>query len=475
MDFDIENGRQQQGLFNSSSRAGNEITIQTNNEQNFAGQNVLRDWAPLLITSRDYGGTARLRAELRFSLEQDPDAGTDPVIADYWFDSVWIDGESFLLPASEERIPVDFNANGIADSWEESHLGSGNLFTNISEDQEPGYETDSPKGDGLSVHDEYRGLHNIMRDGGQVTTRHLRFDPRKKQDVFYIDRDGTFVGSVSSILAAQKKTGAPQAIHSYWELTRLQGRMNNDLITAGRIAVNSFTGSAKSGAFPVLLTPDIPPTSLTGPGTRTLGWAQTENMDGKAIYIDRQAIISVSGPRQINPDVFIAKVVAHEIGHKLSLAHPIRPGCCVFRSDITAISQVGSLGMHEYALLSQPSDQLYIRLRSYKDPLDGGTTEHVDEKLEILSNGLVSTNGRQRIAEFPDGTHVFRVTLSKAISSTVLVPTGSRPTWVRVVEIQKKLMDWTAIRILRQPGDWKFTEGPANGNRSNIEQLKAKE
>ncbi|GAB4364703.1 MAG: hypothetical protein OHK0021_08520 [Bryobacter sp.] len=463
LDYFIDPARQTPNVFANVAQSSNQTSIETNSITAFGN---------LVITSRDFGGTARLEAEIDFP--EDPDFG-GPLTAEVTLDGIG-DPEDPRVPAYASNLPFDSDGNGIADVWEEQHLNAGGRFTNIAEDEEPGYDPDSPKGDGLSAHDEYRGLHHIERDGSNPQVRHRRFDPTTTQDVFYVDRDNAFVGSVGVILANQKKSGAPQTIHKYWEVNRDQGQIEKGKRqSTSRLAKNSNTGGEKVGTFAILLTPDIPPADqAVDKNTKVLGYAQTGQMDGKAILIDRQAIISLSPSRQIDPDTFIAKVVAHEFGHKLSLEHPVRPNCCIYQPAITSTSQLSNLTMGEFALLNQPSNTIYVRLRSYIDPIDGNK-EYSDERLQLLSNGPVLPLKKEKRVSFPDGTHVYRITLNRRINSTFNAPNGTVATWSEVLEIQQKLMDWTAVRILRQPADWKFAEGPRNHKRSNIEQLKAKE
>jgi hypothetical protein len=202
-DYDIESGRQQEGLYATPVRNQFDVSIETLDSV---------ESAPLVVTSKDFGGTAQITAEINFPL--DPDWG-----------SIWISAlvteygtgetEDIILDPTYARLPIDNNQNGIADAWEELHLGAGGRFPDRTADQEPGYDNSSPKGDGMSIHDEYRGMHHLVRTGSNVAIRHTRFDPIAKQDIFYVDRDKAFVGAVDRILAQQKKTGALAPIHIY--------------------------------------------------------------------------------------------------------------------------------------------------------------------------------------------------------------------------------------------------------------------
>ena len=151
----------------------------------------------VVVTSRDYGGSAILRGQV--------------TMAGIVLDATVVDPTTYATVAAPScvsaddfaahpfaSLPVDWDCNGIADGWEDTNSpqtdANGNPVTDaqgnilhlpIDWDQEPGYTPDSPKGDGWSVHDEYRGFHFVADDG--TTVKWISTDPVNKIDVFFWD------------------------------------------------------------------------------------------------------------------------------------------------------------------------------------------------------------------------------------------------------------------------------------------------
>ncbi|MBZ5723594.1 MAG: hypothetical protein LAP87_01220 [Acidobacteriia bacterium] len=82
-------------------------------------------------------------------------------------------------------LPVDQDCNGIADGWEGQYTTPPGGHLLPTADEEPGYAPTSPKGDGWSVHDEYRGFHYVADNG--VTDHWTSTDPVNKFDIFFWD------------------------------------------------------------------------------------------------------------------------------------------------------------------------------------------------------------------------------------------------------------------------------------------------
>ncbi len=156
------------------------------------------------VTSQDFGGKAYLRTALTLA------PGVPPI----YVEIVDANGQDVTPPADNAAtkgtcgtdftqgpfasLSVDQDCNGIADSWEDQNSpqtdaqgvvlkdAQGNIMHRAPDwDQEPGYLPTSPKGDGWSVHDEYRGFHYVADDG--TTVKWVSTDPAHKVDVFFWD------------------------------------------------------------------------------------------------------------------------------------------------------------------------------------------------------------------------------------------------------------------------------------------------
>jgi hypothetical protein len=151
------------------------------------------------VLSRDYGGAARLYGRVVIQgVTVDIDV-IDEMDGSYpsWTPPSCVSLRDFVLHPFAS-LPYDHDCNGIDDAWEDQHSfqtdESGNpktlsngriLHLPIDWDQEPGYAATSPKGDGWSVHDEYRGFHYVADDG--ATPHWGSTDPMTKLDVFFWD------------------------------------------------------------------------------------------------------------------------------------------------------------------------------------------------------------------------------------------------------------------------------------------------
>ena len=148
-----------------------------------------------MVTSRDFGGVAQLRATA--SVQTAQQAGKTLGVTTYDVDIVddMITQGPVPPPSGScgvdfaahqfASLPVDQDCNGIADSWEEQYTTPTGGHLDPTADSEPGYLPTSPKGDGWSVHDEYRGFHYVADDG--VTVHWVATDPVTKLDIFFWD------------------------------------------------------------------------------------------------------------------------------------------------------------------------------------------------------------------------------------------------------------------------------------------------
>lgn len=175
--FDQTGGRNPLSVFLPPEDNGQRITTQPQVKR-----------AELTVTSHDYGGVANLRGWIQFQ-ENGTKYAAEIVPADE-------EPDHFTLPADPgppacagtgqfASLPIDEDCNGVADKWEDEHSTLNGQRMPAAWDEDEGYSSTSPKGDGLSVHDEYRGFHYVEDDG--TTVLWTDTDPLERQDIFFWD------------------------------------------------------------------------------------------------------------------------------------------------------------------------------------------------------------------------------------------------------------------------------------------------
>ncbi len=142
----------------------------------------------LVVQSRDYGGSAILKAKAVISGPNIvggsvtvPFNVVDPVSKEDVRPPSCVGAADFAKHPFAS-LPVDQDCNGIADDWESKH---GGPFP------DPTVDSDQ---DGFSAFDEYRGFHQLDNQGN-VT---WNFTEPTKQDLFYWDPDGLTTTPISS-------------------------------------------------------------------------------------------------------------------------------------------------------------------------------------------------------------------------------------------------------------------------------------
>jgi hypothetical protein len=280
----------------------------------------------LVVTSRDYGGTANLRAALTISghtYEADP---ANPTQENGFLATPACAGKGLFL-----QMPIDQDCNGIADWWEGQYTTpvGGHLDAKADNDGGAG-----KPGDGFSNFDEYRGFHYVTDDwqepGAQQPPDASKIkwastDPTQK-DIFFWDTssDGRFTTALRSVLGVQ-------APFNYWRVSQAQANptgsdpRNGDDPTkpmAGHLNFNSpFT--AKVFAYPLVY---VDPGAALYPAAKgacgVLATAQTLNDDGVPILVyDAQIPGCAASAHGFPVDVLRAGIIAHETGHKFGLEH----------------------------------------------------------------------------------------------------------------------------------------------------------
>jgi hypothetical protein len=432
------------------------------------------------VTSRDFGGAAQLRATATLPGIANP-IDLDVVDPDT-SQPVSVPGGSCGADFAQHpfvSIPVDQDCDGIADSWQEqyaSQTGGNGSFVHLPKewDQEPGYAGNSPKGDGYSVHDEYRGFHYVLDDGRIQTAQWTFTDPVNKMDVFFWDPTNHYTIPLRNILSRQG-TDAERAANDfklvYRRVADVQANAKNPRVsTLGTrlLNKNSITTSSQQEGYAV--------TYVERPLPRTasrmdLGMASSLRNNGSPLYLDPGAInrfLSDPGAAGFPSATLTSQVVAHETGHLFGQSHPQRSGCsesapCKFVS-FSNTNQSPSLTSMQFAFLGvQPDNSgklrsrtVYARLTQYQYnglPRDADNFQSV---AQIIDNGTgkrteipALTVNSKTIAVSGGNMPVFRLTLDGILDSGASV----------FMENQlQKIMDWTPYLNWTQLDQWRFDQ-----------------
>ncbi len=366
------------------------------------------------VTSRDFGGAGQLRASATFQ-----DSGL-------MFDADIVDREQAGSPqvlepsgacgtAFRQRpfasLPVDQDCNGMSDGWENQFSSQAGVHLPRDWDKEPGFAVDSPKGDGFSVHDEYRGF-QVVVNGNTVW---VSTDPKKFQDLFYYDAGNIIGTSINEIFG--RVTAAYLTLHRVETIGANPADPGDPTSRMNPLNRNSvMTGEAYALKFiDVTLDPSI------------LGMAGSANGDpdgfvngGIPIRLDISKISrtarAISGPGGTMPEgTLLAQVIAHEVGHKLGLPHTTRSaGVVPFDSN-----NLGSLTFNTFMQATRPSTRFYTRnlvydfngLRNseliFQYSLPGySVISRTPVGVLASPSSTIKTDGRSSVKPFPTVTRI---------------------------------------------------------------------
>jgi len=337
---------------------------------------------------------------------------------------------------------VDQDCDGIADSWEDQYSTVNGAHLPPDWDQEPGFDSTAPTGDGFSVYDEYRGFHYVTDDDSTVAWSDT--DPVGKQDVFFLDLIGTqtcgaaglqpncLTSALRSILAPQtssfvvyRRVNSDQSGHTHAHDRLGLLNFNSPYATAQFRGYALFYEDHRLGAA----------CNATPPKGGPVGNAITFTNDGTATQIDFSQLGACAALKQFPASVYLAQIVAHETGHKFNLHHPLRPGPIL---PLDQPANVQSLSLQQYSVAERRDNQLFVRLDRY-DYLGG--TEISDDVLPLGALAGNSITGKTEVPPkglanclgLPDC--IYRVTTRNALAG---------PATNLLIEDQlQHIMDWT--------------------------------
>ena len=215
-------------------------------------------------------------------------------------------------------IPMDDNANRIADGWEKAWAGG--LRGQATDDEDSSPQGDGCTGDALSLYEEYRGF-RLAKGAGQdpggkpqelVTGLHVRTNPRVK-DVFVCDQLGLGIGFFRQSGLCVHLVQPEECAASR------EGAFNPHVINPHRVELSlgeQYVLWIESGIGEGKLDPDDEGGAYMKPG----GWVGPPGppRDCKVIWV---MIAAEGGPPGAAPAKKTLNTITHELAHACSVKH----------------------------------------------------------------------------------------------------------------------------------------------------------
>ncbi len=428
-DYRLDPGKQVTGLFDTMTAVQALSRLLRRNES-------IR--AVLKITSLDNAGTAQLKAEFFPGTEANDGPGGDPTVKV----QAEIKATEAGAPSNEPAVascqcaslPYDRDGNDIADSWEKEYARKaqvGDFFPNPRFDEEQGPGATTPRknrGDGFSVHDEYRGFHHILPGAAPGDYRWESTDPVDFKDVFIWDTstDGKYWTAINSIL---KIRTSPAMVYR-----KVDFDIANPVGPTFMSGVKRFNRNGRFVAIRGFAIPIGHDASLNGPGAvcgsasgGVFGNAGAIGMDSAAavptstaVRVDETFLGSCATPPALFPvDVLRAQVVAHEVSHKLDLEH--------YRREARLVAQptpLTALKLSEFSIDPTNPNAIHVRLKGHKPtPTTFSLTERINGGVMAIPNDGYLQTIISMTQVGPIGanatTHVFQVQFSTPLTAPV--------------------------------------------------------
>jgi len=438
------------------------------------------------VTSRDFGGAARLRATATLQDGQTFDAD----VVDPNGNAVPVPGGACGGVFAQHQfasLPVDQDCNGIADSWEDANSTQNGAHLPPDWDKEPGVGANSPMGDGYSVHDEYRGFHYVTDnwsddDSPAIQRTKIKWsdtDPVTKKDVFFWDSAGPASCAVPGlqpscstsalrlILDTQtSQAGGPANFITYRRVNSTQARSKSEVgfPLDGVRKLNKNTKYPMHIGFAVVYADDMLGADCLGmpPRGGEVGNAGGFSNDGTAIRIDYAQIGICGAVKRFPGNVYLARTLAHESGHKFSLNHPerARPARVPILDERPLFAQVQNLNFLQYSIDPGRPALMYLRYNIYAYLNQIERSDHVI----LLRNRVdgvayVPPPGSPPGAQPAPPSAVYQI----QASGPILTCNGcfiieSQPDFMRNAARLQDLMGWTVKWTVQQPNEWGFTD-----------------
>jgi hypothetical protein len=364
--------------------------------------------ATATVSSRDYGGNAKVSATVDFNgiRIQALVTGTGELFARLPIDICKAQVDAFGNVTSSgcrpngDTNPDDYYSNGIADTWETQKAGR---YLDRNEDYEGSWPGSSSRGDGYTAFEEYRGF--MYWNGATIV--HVRTNPTVTKDVFYFDEIG-MAPSLQAMLApqtagpggicAQNPNPAADPCMRFYQIADWAANFSVPADHTQSVNPHNFASLLAPGtinakaAFAVVYVSSAV-NNCAGQGSSILGVTPTGTNDGsKPVYIANGGIACVAARYLLDENLLRAEVVSHETGHRFGLNHPQRTINYIAMPD-----PLQSLGLGQFTV--DFVNRWVWAWRQYYPWLDSNLGHNVT----VFSDGILPGVGALNTNDTPEG------------------------------------------------------------------------
>lgn len=310
-DYFFDPARQPAGVYGAPSNPFFDSQTQLYGQIMSATQ--ARNSADAWVSSRDYGGFGNVIATVTIGGFSIP-AG--------------VNGSTIYTQA---QLPIDSNNNALADAWEtQRNIPLTPPVSPIADAEINQYG--APSGDGFTAYEEYRGF--------VLIGSHERTHPVDEQDVFVVDEAGIFAansGIVTPTTTPFKFRRVPL------DAANPKDQNGTDPSQGVERLNRNFTNNGEPIYALIVVSSQLP--------AGVLGRAEPPERgnilanDGFPVELDLQQIQAKATNDGFSLGVLTAQTLAHEIGHKFTLAHYV---------DQRPVAPALSAGVSAQALAANP-------------------------------------------------------------------------------------------------------------------------
>jgi hypothetical protein len=356
----------------------------TSNGQSIVTKQEVLD-AAVALTSLDFGGATLMRAKATIDgnvVYAQPGPIFNPADLPIQTPACAVepgDNRGFI------QIPIDYDCNGIADSWEWDKawpkLNARHFPKYWDEEATTTARPEIVRGDGYGAFDEYRGFMVLDPVLGQL---HQRTDPVMLTTFFHDKSPDKSIATALRNLLIPKLAGEVEFFElAEGQFRALPGRRSDVL--------NRFSNAESDQLknYPMVFNPDPTQPTCTTPDPEVYGSNENIGKDFWDITVCSQRI-TVSAQAKVFPvSHAIAIVSAHEAGHRFNLRHYSRlliyhPDRLSEASAITAINNANGAIYVESSEITNQGKLIFYMHKYRAQSAQGLNTIIPVERLDLI-------------------------------------------------------------------------------------------